>query len=92
MDASRTDGDRSTINGMTFKLFRAGPTTAIGAAVRYDPTTSTATLNPNSNLQLGTKYKAVVSTGAEDLAGNHLDQNPTKTGLQQKSRTLTVRN
>jgi hypothetical protein len=92
MDASTTDGDRSTINGTTFKLFRAGASTAIGAAVSYSPTTNTATLNPNSNLQLGTKYKAVVSTGAEDLAGNHLDQNPTKTGLQQKPWTFTVRN
>jgi hypothetical protein len=86
MDATTNSGDLSTINGTTFKLFRAGTPTAIGAAVSYDPTTSTATLNPNSNLQLGTKYKAAVPTGAEDLAGNHLEQNPTKTGLQPYSK------
>jgi N-acetylglucosamine-6-sulfatase len=90
MDASTTDGDPSTINSTTFKLMRAGTTTAIGAVVSYDPTTKTATLNPNSNLQLGTKYKAVVTTGAQDVAGNGLDQNSSLSGLQQKAWTFTV--
>ncbi len=92
MDASSTDGDPSTINGTTFKLMRAGTTTAIGAVVSYDPTTKKATLNPTNNLRLGTKYKAVVTTGAEDLAGNRLDQNSSLSGLQPKSWTFTVRN
>ena len=52
----------SSMNGTTFKLFKG--TTAIGAVVSYDPTTKKVTLNPNANLQRGTKYKAVVSTGA----------------------------
>ena len=54
---------------------RAGTTTVIGAVVSYDATAKKATLNPNANLRLGTKYKAVVTTGAKDLAGNQLDQN-----------------
>ena len=29
---------------------------------------------------------------AEDLRGNHLDQNPTTAGLQQKAWTFTIRN
>jgi hypothetical protein len=92
MDASTTDGDPSTINGTTFKLMRAGTTTAIGAVVSYDATAKKATLNPNANLQLGTKYKAVVTTGAQDLAGNQLDQNSSLGGLQQKTWTFTIRN
>jgi hypothetical protein len=92
MDATTTDGDPSTINGTTFKLMKAGTTTAIGAVVSYDASAKKAILNPNTNLQLGTKYKAVVTTGAQDLAGNRLDQNPTTAGLQQKAWTFTIRN
>jgi N-acetylglucosamine-6-sulfatase len=82
----------NSINGTTFKLFRAGTTTVIGAVVSYDASAKKATLNPNANLQLGTKYKAVVTTGAQDLAGNRLDQNPSLSGLQQKAWTFTVSN
>jgi Bacterial Ig domain/Bacterial Ig-like domain/FG-GAP-like repeat len=92
MDAITTDGDPSTISGTTFKLMRAGTTTAIGAVVSYDATANKATLNPNANLRLGTKYKAVVTTKAEDLAGNQLDQNSNQSGLQQKGWTFTTRN
>ena len=82
----------STINGTTFKLMKAGTTTVIGAVVSYDPTTKKAILNPNANLQLGTRYQAVVTTGAQDLAGNRLDQNTSLSGLQQKAWTFTIRN
>ena len=94
MDASptATDGDPSTVTGTTFKLMKAGTTNAIGAAVSYSTTSNIATLNPNANLQLGTKYKAVVTTGAQDLAGNRLDQNSSLGGLQQKTWTFTIRN
>jgi hypothetical protein len=43
-----------------------------------------ATLNPTNSLRAGVTYKAVVTTGAKDEAGNPLDQNTTNTGLQQK--------
>jgi Bacterial Ig-like domain len=92
MDASTSDGDPSTINGTTVKLFRAGTTTVIGAVVSYDATAKKAILNPNSNLQPGTKYKVVVTPGAQDLAGNPLDQNSSLSGLQQKTWSFTVRN
>jgi arylsulfatase A-like enzyme len=82
----------SSINGTTFKLFKKGSTTKIGAAVSYDAATRNATLNPTNNLRLGTTYKAVVTTGAKDLAGNSLDQISTTTGLQQKTWLFTVRN
>ena len=81
-----------SINGTTVKLFRAGTTNLIGTVVSYDATAKKAILNPNSNLQLGAKYKAVVTTGAQDLAGNRLDQNSSLSGLQQKAWTFTIRN
>jgi hypothetical protein len=47
-----------------------------------------ATLNPfgTSPTLLGanTTYRAVVTTGARDLAGNQLDQSSTTSGKQQK--------
>jgi CSLREA domain-containing protein len=74
----------STINTTTFKLFKKGSTTAITATVSYDPIAKKATLNPSAELEPEVTYKAVVTTGAKDLAGNALDQNPTLTGNQQK--------
>src|SRR5215204_1019899 len=82
----------TSIKTNTVKLFRAGTTTPIEAVVSYDTQTKTATLNPNANLRLGTKYKAVVTTGTRDLVGNRLDQNRSLSGLQQKAWSFTVRN
>ena len=67
-----------------FKLFRKGSTTQIDAQVSYDAATDIATLNPTNNLRRGVTYKAVVTTVAKDEAGNRLDQNSSKAGLQQK--------
>ena len=67
-----------------FKLFRKGSTNQIDAVVSYDAATDTATLNPDNNLRRGATYKAVVTTAAKDMAGNRLDQNSSKAGLQKK--------
>jgi Big-like domain-containing protein len=67
----------SSINGTTFKLFRKGSTTKLAATVSYpDPNSPpyTAKLDPRDSLRSGVTYKAVVSTGAKDLAGNPLAQ------------------
>jgi Bacterial Ig-like domain/Calcineurin-like phosphoesterase len=72
----------SSINGKTFKLFKKGSSTKIGAVVTYFPddpaTTDTvearASLDPNNSLQSGVTYKAVVTTGAKDSEGNPLAQ------------------
>jgi hypothetical protein len=80
----------SSITNQTFKLLEQGSTTKIAAALSYQASTDTATLNPSTSLRSGVTYKAVVSTGAEDVAGNPLDQNTTKTGLQQKAWSFTV--
>jgi hypothetical protein len=80
----------SSINSQTFKLFKKGTTTKI-AAVSYGASTDTATLEPNQALTSGVTYKAVVTTGAKDLAGNPLDQNPIIPGSQQMAWFFTVR-
>jgi hypothetical protein len=41
-------------------------------------------------LEKSTTYKAVVTTGARDEAGNQLDQNTTTAGLQQKAWSFMV--
>jgi len=91
------DMDAGTVNGTTFKLFKAGTTNLIPAVVTYDPTAKKATLNPFGNsttlLSKGTKYKAAVTTGAKDLAGNQLDQDQDPSnGLQQKGWSFTIKN
>ena len=58
----------------------------------YDSATRTATLDPTNSLRAGTTYKATVTVGAKDLAGNRLDQNGTSTGSQQKAWSFTVSN
>jgi subtilisin-like proprotein convertase family protein len=93
MDASTTDGDASTINATTFKLVRLnadGTTTKVTATVSYAAATKKAKLDPASNLSSRRTYKATVTTGAQDLAGNALDQKPTIAGNQSKSWKFTV--
>ncbi len=54
-----------------------------------------ATLNPFgtsiTKLAKNAKYKATVTTGARDLAGNAQDQNPSLLGNQPKSWAFIVR-
>jgi hypothetical protein len=84
--------DPDTLNTTTFKLFKVnknGATSRItDAPVRLSQDGLTARLNPfgslDTRLAKNTKYKAVVTTGAKDLAGNSLDQDDTTMGNQQK--------
>jgi hypothetical protein len=88
------DMDGSFITGQTFKLFKKGSTTKIAATVIHpEPPASArmAILNPTNSLQSRVTYKAVVTTGAKDLAGNSLDQNSATTGSQQIAWFFTVR-
>ncbi|MDQ5827170.1 MAG: Ig-like domain-containing protein [Chloroflexota bacterium] len=70
--------NRATLNKATFKLFkvnRDGSTTQIRAVSVSSSTDGLkATLDPDSTLGANTKYEAVVSTGAKDVAENRLDQ------------------
>ena len=74
------------------KIFKVlGEDSALDATVTYDPATNKALLDPSANLKRGATYKAVVSTGVQDLAGNHLDQEPTLPGTQPKEWFFKVR-
>ena len=90
----------SSINPQTFKLLKvtsSGTTQITNVSVSLSTDGLTATLNPfgtsTTVLARGTKYKAVVTTGAKDLASNQLDQDQTPSnGLQQKTWLFTIRN
>lgn len=77
----------------TFKLVKLnanGTTTKVTATVTYDTATKQAILDPSSDLSPGQTYKATVTTGAQDSAGNALDQKPIIPGNQSKSWKFTV--
>jgi N-acetylglucosamine-6-sulfatase len=90
----------SSINSTTFKLLKVntdGSTTQItNVSVSLSTDGLKATLNPfgtsTTLLARGTKYKAVVSTGAKDVLGNRLDQISSTTSLDQKTWTFTTSN
>jgi hypothetical protein len=54
--------DQSTLNGTTFKLLDSS-NNQVSAAVSYNSTTRTATLQPNSALQAASTYTAIVVGG-----------------------------
>lgn len=85
----------ATINKSTFKLYRCPSTTSANCTTQLTNVTVTtsadglsATLNPYGTsaamLAAGARYKAIVTTGAKDVAGNALDQNASKVSNQQK--------
>jgi hypothetical protein len=91
--------DPDTVTASTLRLFKVN---ADGTTKRITGTTVTlsadglnATLDPygssTARLAKNTRYKAVVTTGAKDLAGNALDQNVTVPGNQQKAWYFTTR-
>jgi hypothetical protein len=92
--------DPASITNSTFKLLKLNPdgSTTQVTNVTVSPSTDglKATLDPfgttSTLLSRNTKYKGVITTGARDVAGNQLDQNPTTTGLQQKAWSFTVSN
>jgi hypothetical protein len=83
----------TSINGNTFQLLlKDGTTTTkIPATVTYDADVDplTATLDPNEHLRRGVTYKAVITSGAKDLASTFLDQGSTASS-QQKAWSFTT--
>ena len=63
--------DPSTVNASTFTLIHG--TTAVPGTITYSGTT--ATFTPSSVLEAATVYKATITTGAKNLAGNALVAN-----------------
>ena len=88
----------ASITKSTFTLFKvtsSGTTQVTNVTVTPSSDGLKATLNPfgtsTTLLARNTKYRAVVTTGARDVAGNALDQNSTRAGNQQKAWTFTTR-
>jgi hypothetical protein len=82
----------ASINKTSFTLRKQGTTTKVAGTISYDPTTDTATLDPTNSLKRGATYIAAVNIGAEDLAGNPLDQNESLSGSQVHKWTFKVKN
>ena len=69
----------------TVRLLRQGSSKPVAAKVRYDAKKRRVVLRPASALRPATKYRVVVTSDVRDLAGNRLDQKPTRPGLQKAS-------
>ncbi len=90
--------DRATLTSSTFKLYRVNRDGTLKQVTNAKVGSTTdglkATLNPfgtsTTVLAANTKYKAVVTTGAKDRAGNRLDQNRSVTGSQPMQWTFTT--
>ena len=63
--------DNSSINNLTFTVKNG--LVAVAGAVTYSGLM--ATFNPTANLVSGTTYRATITTGAKDIAGNTLISN-----------------
>lgn len=72
------------------KLYRKGSDTQEDATMWYNAAQRKVTLWPPDPLERGGTYKAVVSTRVKDLAGNRLDQNRNRAGLQPKVWYFTI--
>jgi hypothetical protein len=84
---------KNTINPTTFTLVRKnsdGTTTPVAATLTYKAGVMKAILDPDANLNAGSTYIAKITTGAKDLAGNRLDQDPATAGNQAKSWKFTT--
>jgi arylsulfatase A-like enzyme len=82
----------SSVNATTFELLQRGTTTKVPGTVTYSASTRKATLDPTNSLQRGVTYDARLTTEARDLVGNHLDENSSTIGMQQKVWSFAVSN
>ena len=88
--------DESTLTTQTIKLINTATGRRVNnVVVSYNEETKTVMLDPfgptsTTQLAKNTKYKVTVTTGAKNLAGISLDQNPSALGNQPKSWTFTT--
>ncbi|HET8970144.1 MAG TPA: Ig-like domain-containing protein, partial [Candidatus Nanopelagicales bacterium] len=82
---------RSTVTGSSAYLVRKGSSRHVAATVTWQPGTRRIVVDPTARLRPGTTYRVVVTTAVKDLAGNRLDQDPGRAGLQGKAWRFTTR-
>ncbi|MGY5894919.1 Ig-like domain-containing protein, partial [Blastococcus deserti] len=63
------------VNTSTFTLANAATGQSVAAVVSFNSTSLVATLNPDVNLAPDTRYRATLTTGITDTAGNALAAN-----------------
>jgi subtilisin-like proprotein convertase family protein len=80
-----------SVKGATAYLVRKGGTRRVPATVSWRPETWRIVVDPTRRLRARTTYVVVVTTGVRDLAGNRLDQNRAKAGLQPMRWRFTTR-
>lgn len=93
MDDATLITDQVNQTSTTVKLINTATGRRVkNVVVSYGEATKTVTLDPfgtsTTLLAKNTKYKVTVTTGAMNLAGFALDQNPTKAGNQPKTWTF----
>ena len=72
------------------KLYKKGSGNREDATMGYNAAKRKVILWPPNPLKRGVTYKAVVTTRAQDLAGNPLDQRPNRSGNQPKVWYFTI--
>jgi subtilisin-like proprotein convertase family protein len=82
---------RASLTRSTVRLVRVHSTRALPATVTYDARRHRVLLDPSRALRHRTSYLVVVTTGAMDVAGHRLDQDPTRAGGQRVSWTFRTR-
>ena len=82
---------RATLSRTSVRLLRKGSAKAVPARLAYDAMGQRVVLRPRTALRHTTTYRVVVTTGVRDLAGNRLDQDRTKPGLQRVHWTFRTR-
>jgi hypothetical protein len=74
----------------SIELYKKGSDTLEDGTMGYNAAQRKVTLWPPNPLKRGVTYKAVVSTGTKDRAGNRLDQNRNRAGVQPKVWYFTI--
>ena len=80
-----------TLTSLSVRLLRKGSSTAVPARLTYDAARHRVTLDPTQRLRPHTAYRVVIATTVRDLAGNRLDQDASRAGLQRSRWSFRTR-
>jgi len=80
-----------TLTSLSVRLLRHGSSAVVPARLTYDAARHRVTLDPTRPLRPHTAYRVVIATSVRDLAGNRLDQDASKAGLQRSRWTFRTR-
>jgi hypothetical protein len=79
---------RATITKTTVRLLRDQGSVPVAARLTYDAKRHRLLLRPLKKLRRHTTYRVVITTRIRDTAGNRLDQDHAKAGLQKARWTF----